>query len=155
MSLGIAILSDSLVDFKNTLAAWNTSLESHGLRVNVDKTKILVSLVEHKISVSNYLCGVCTLGVSATSIVCTSCDLFVHSKCSGIIGYLTDNRNFVCRKCSGEIVPVAITSIKKVNIGNDSFHVESTFKYLGDMIGQCGACSDAVSARIVSLWKAF
>ena len=42
-----AILSDSLVDLKNRLAAWKTSFKSHGLRVNVDKTKILVSSAEH------------------------------------------------------------------------------------------------------------
>ena len=28
----------------------------------------------------------------------------------------------------------------KVNNGNDKFHAESTFKYLGDTTGQCGGC---------------
>ena len=127
----LAVLSDSLVDLKNRLADWNTSLESHGLRVNVDKTKVLVSSAEHnKISVSNpkYPCGVCTFGVRANFILCTSCDLWVHKKCSGKMDSLTDNKNFVCSKCSSEIVPAAITSLKEVNIGNDKFHVDSTFK---------------------------
>ena len=127
----LAVLSDSLVDLKNRLADWNTSLESHGLRVNVDKTKVLVSSAEHnKISVSNpkYPCGVCTFGVRANSILCTSCDLWVHKKYSGKTDSLTDNKNFVCRKCSSEIVPAAIESLKEVNIGNDKFHVDSTFK---------------------------
>ena len=87
----------------------------------------------------------------SNSILCTSCDFCVYNKCSGITDHLTDNRNFVCRKCSGEIVPAAIVSFKEVNIGNDSFHVAFTFKYLGDTIGQCSGCSDAVSTRIVSL----
>ena len=83
----LAILSDFLEDLKNKLAAWKTSLESHGLHVNVDKTKILVSRAEHnKISQSNrkYPCGVCTFGVGTNSILCTSCDLWVPNKCSGI-----------------------------------------------------------------------
>ena len=42
----LAILSDSL-DLKNRLAPWRTSLESHDLSANVDKTKILVSSAEH------------------------------------------------------------------------------------------------------------
>ena len=154
----LAILSDPLVDLKNSLAAWKTLLESHSLCVNLDKTKILVSGGEHnKISVSNpkYPCGVCTFGVGANSILCTSCDLWLHDKRSGQTDHLTENRNFVCRKCSGEIVPAAIAYYKEVNIGNDSFHVESTFKYLVDMIGQCDGCSDAVSTRITSSWKAF
>ena len=55
----------------------------------------------------------------------------------------------MCRKCSDKIVTAIIASFKEVNIGNDSFHEESTFKYLDDLIGQCGGCSDVVSTRIV------
>ena len=41
-------------------------------------------------------------------------------------------------------------SSRNINIDNDSFQVESTFKDLGDTIDQCGGCSDAVSTCIVS-----
>ena len=111
----LLILSDSLMDLKNRLAARKTSVQSHGLRVNVDKTKILVSRAKHnKILVSNpkLPCGVCTFGVVANSILCTSCDLWVHKKCSGKTDRLTGNINFVCRKCSREIVQAAIASLK-------------------------------------------
>ena len=107
----LAILSDSLLDLKNRLADWKTSLESHGLCVSVDKTTILVSRAEHiKISARNpeCPCGVCTLGVVANSILCTLWNLWVDNKCSGITDHLTDNRNFVCRKCSSKIIPAAI-----------------------------------------------
>ena len=49
----------------------------------------------------------------------------------------------------------AIASFKEVNIENDTFYVESTFNYIGDMPGQCGGLSDAVFTRIVSSRKAF
>ena len=50
----------------------------------------------------------------------------------------------------------SLASLKEGKIRNNKFHVESTFKYLGNTkIGQCGGCSDAVSVRIISLWKAF
>ena len=101
-----------------------------------------------------YPCNVYTFGVGANSILCTLCDLWVYGKCSGITDHLT-KRNFLCCKCSGERVPAAIASFKEVNIGNDNFHVESTFKYLGYTVGQCGGCSDAFSTGIISLWKAF
>ena len=122
-----AILSNSLVDYKNRLAVWKTSLELHGLRININNNEILVSSAEHiKISARNpkCLCGVCTFGVGGNSKSCTSCELWVHNKCSGTTDHLTDSRNFVCR--------------------------ESTFKYFGDTIGQYGVCSDTVSTRIVS-----
>ena len=139
------------------LAAWKISLESHGLFVKVDKTKILVSNAEHdKISVINpkYPCVVCTFGVGANSISCTLHDLWIHNKCSGKTDHLNDNRNFASHKCSSNIAPAPFASFKEVNIRNDSFHVESTFKYLGDASGQCGGCSDTLSSRIASSWKA-
>ena len=61
----LAILSDSFVDLKSRLAAWKTSLESHDLRVNINKTKILVSSAEYtEISAWNpkYSSGVYTFG---------------------------------------------------------------------------------------------
>ena len=61
----------------------------------------------------------------------------------------------MCHEFSGEFQHAAIISSKEVYIKNDSFYVESTFKYLGDMIGQCSGCSDTVSTCIVSSWKAF
>ena len=59
----------------------------------------------------------------------------------------------MCCKCSGKTVSPAIASFKEVSFGNDSFHVESTFKYLGDTIGQDGDCSDAVSTCIFPCGK--
>ena len=130
----------------------------HGLCINVDKTKILVSSAEYnKISLRNpkYPCGVCTFGAGANSILCTLCDLWVLYKCSDITEYLNNNKNFVYCKFSGDIVPAAITFFMEVNIGNDSFCVESTLNYLVDTIGQYGGCFDGVSTCIVSSCKAF
>ena len=154
----LAILSDSLEDLKARLAIWKTSLESYGLRVNVEKTKILVSSSEFKRIAHNnpkHPCGVCNFGVGANSILCTVCNLWVHKKCTGINGHLTRIRNFVCNKCNVGNVPAEIETIKEVEIGNDRFHVETSFKYLGDTLGRCDGCSDAVSARIISSWGTF
>ena len=152
----LAILSGSLEELKNRLAAWKTSLESYGLRVNVDKTKILVSSVEHrKVPLNNpkYPCGVCSFGVGVNSILCTLCNLWVHKKCSGL-NNLHHNSNFVCRKCSGVIVPTNNAN-EKIKIGSDSFEVVPSFRYLGDTLGNCGGCSDAVSTRVIAAWRAF
>ena len=43
----LAILSDTLEDITNGLAVWKTSLESHGLRGNINKIKILITSAEH------------------------------------------------------------------------------------------------------------
>ena len=77
----------------------------------------------NKISVSNpkFPCGACTFGVGVKSILCTSCDLWVHKKCSAKTDRLTGNRNFVCRKCSGEIVPAATASLTRLTSGMTNF----------------------------------
>ena len=80
--------------------------------------------------------------------------MWVHKKCSGLTTNLTDNNNYMCPKCSGNINP-KVNTPNEINIGNDTFEVVSSFKYLGDTIGHCGGCSDAVSTRIISAWKAF
>ena len=100
------------------------------------KPKSWSQVQNKKISVCNikYPCGVCTFGVGATSILCTSCNLWVHSKCSGKTDDLTDSRNFACHKCFSEIISAAIAPVKEVSIRNDKFHVGPTFKYLGDTI---------------------
>ena len=64
-------------------------------------------------------------------------------------------RNFVCHKCSGEIVPATVAYVKEINVRNDNFPVKFTIRYLGYMIGQCGSCSYAVSTCTVSWYKAF
>ena len=155
----LAILSDSLVDLKNILAAWKTSVESHGLRINLGKTKIPISSAEHpkfqqgiQSTLVVYVPLVLALTLSyALRVICG----FIVSVQEELITLLATEILCAGSKCSGEIVPAAIASFKEVNIGNDSFHVEPTFNYFGDTIGQCGGCSDVVSTRIVSSWKAF
>ena len=42
-----------------------------------------------------------------------------------------------------------------ITIDRDEFEIFSEFCHPGDIIGQAGGCTDAVTARIGSAWKAF
>jgi len=45
-------------------------------------------------------CGVCGRGVGSNSIQCTSCQKWVHKKCSGIKGSMSKvMKSFICRGC--------------------------------------------------------
>ena len=59
---------------------WKANLESQGLRVNVDKTKILVSAhnAPKPVDRSKFPRGVCNKGVGINSIKCHACDFWVH-----------------------------------------------------------------------------
>ena len=49
-------------------------------------------------------CGVCSLRVKANSVLCVQCGKFIHGRCAGVKRVTTKfSRNFVCRKCEGNI----------------------------------------------------
>ena len=153
----LVIVAESLEELQMRLSTWKSGLENKGLKVNVAKTKILLSSHDakrSKIAAIKYPCGVCMKGVGANSILCESCKKWIHKRCSGIKGSLRNCEDFVCNACIAveDNVDHLPTSL---SIDNDEFEIVSQFCYLGDIIGQAGGCVDAVTARIGSAWKAF
>ena len=70
------------------LNKWKTEMEAKGLRVNMGKTKIMVSGVNLQTlkDSGKYPCSVGRKGVGSNSIYCAGCSHRVHKKCSGVIG---------------------------------------------------------------------
>ena len=63
-------------------------VQNRGMRVNMNKTKVMISTERQKPlqKAVRWPCGVCGRGVGSNSIQCTSCHKWVHKKCSGIKG---------------------------------------------------------------------
>jgi len=65
------------------LNKWKDNVESKGMRVSMNKTKVMVSgerqMVRQK--AVRWPCGVCSKGVGSNSLQCTSCQKWVHKKC--------------------------------------------------------------------------
>jgi len=83
-------------------------------------------------------CDVCGRGVGSNSIQCTSCQKWVHKKCSGIKGSMSKlMKSFICRGC---LNPVTSTGRTSVDIGaSANLELVDKFCYLGDMlIVECG-----------------
>ena len=99
--------------------------------------------------------GVCSKGVGVNSVLCQTCNPWIHKRCSGVKGTLEKESMFRCKKCKGESAPTDSLNFIQVNIGEDTFEAAPTFQYLGDVIGESGGCIDATSARITSAWKGF
>ena len=85
------------------LIDWKASLSDRGLRVNMGKTKFMVSGTGLDVpkDTGRYPCAVCRQGVGAHSIFCGSCKHWVHKRCSGKSGTLKEDPNFVCPSCTG------------------------------------------------------
>jgi len=76
-------------------------------------------------------CGVCCRGVGSNSIQCTSCQKWVHKKCSGIKDSMSKVlKSFICRGC---VNPLTSSGHTSVNIGvTANLELVEKFCYLGD-----------------------
>ena len=147
----LVIMAESMDELVARLSVWKTGFESKGLRVNMTKTKILTSRCDTytKQEPVRWPCSVCQKGVGSNSIFCKFCMRWIHERCSGIPGKLKPDPTFECKTCSGS-TPHQVPHITAVPVGNDSREVVDSFCYLGDMSGQSGGCSDAITARVRS-----
>jgi len=59
-----------------------------GMRVNMNKIKVMISGEQQKAmqKAVRWPCDICGRGIGNNSIQCTSCQKWVHRKCSGIKG---------------------------------------------------------------------
>ena len=153
----LVIVAESLEELKSRSKNWKSGLEEKGIKVNVGKIKVLCSrhdATKSKITSVKHPCGVCMKGVGANSILCLGCRKWVHRRCSGIKGSLRSCGDFICKTCS-TITGYTNPSPTSISVGSEELEVISEFWYLGDVIGQAGGCTDAVTAHIGSAWKAF
>ena len=83
-------------------------MEAKGLRVNMGKTKIMVSGVNLQTlkDSGEYPCSVCRKGVGSNSIYCAGCSHWVHKKCSCVTGSLKSNPDYCCSRCKGTACPI-------------------------------------------------
>ena len=70
---------------------WKDNVESKGTRDNINKTKVTASGESQKVrqKAARWPCGVCSKGVGSKSLQCTSCQKWVHKKCSCTKGRLS------------------------------------------------------------------
>jgi len=101
----------------------------------MNKTKVMISGEWQKVmqKALRWPCGVCGGGVGNNSIQYTSCQKWVHRKCSGIEDSMYKvMKTFVCRGC---VNPVTGTGCTCVDISvNANLELVDKFCYSGDML---------------------
>ena len=82
----LAVMADSLEECIARLKVWKEGMEHKGLRVNMKKTKLMVSGpgLDFLRDSGAFPCAVCGSGVGVKSIQCSQCMYWVHKKCSGV-----------------------------------------------------------------------
>ena len=82
------------------LNEWKDNVENRGMRLNMNKTKLMISGEWQKVSQKavKWPGGVCGRGVGNNSIQCTRCQKWVHRKYSDIKGSMYKvMKSFICR----------------------------------------------------------
>jgi len=101
------VIAETEEDLIKRLNEWKDFVENRGMRVNVNKTKVMISAEWQKVTQKavRWPCGVCGRGVSSNSIQCTSCKKRVHRKCSGVKGSMYKvMKSFICRGCVNPVI---------------------------------------------------
>ena len=158
----LVLIAESMDGLKEKIMRWKECVEVKGLRVNVGKTKVMISgqgcgEVE---KTGKRPCAVCGKGVGRNSIQCTKCDGWVHERCSGVKGSLSRApASFVCNTCKR-----GTTRGRSENDDDDddvdlgggvSFGKVKKFCYLGDMMNGEGGANSATITRMRCAWSKF
>ena len=151
----LVLMSDSMEDLGRRFKRWKDAFESKGLKVNMQKTKVLVSGSEGEMIKSKIdPCGICGKRVMANSVKCTKCGHWIHGRCAKVTR-ITDGlaARFVCSMCEGKAsLTLPDSAVEKMC---DEVETVKAFCYLGDRINASGGCELAVTARVRFGWAKF
>ena len=103
----LVLMSEIIDGLRNKFLKWKEAFVSKSLKVNLGKTKVMVSgdITKNGKSKSKVdQCGVCSLRVKANSALSSQCGRRIYCRFA-VVKRLTPkfSRNFTCRKCEGNI----------------------------------------------------
>ena len=139
-----------MTEHQEKIYGWKSALENKGLKVNLMKTKVMVSKSEQVTSKKDP-CGISIRKTMVNAVLCKSCGNWIHGRCAKI--KRVTNRlaiDIKCRKCKGYH--------KNVEDQNEKLHDMETvteFPYLGNIINSGGVCVTAVTSRTRLGWAKF
>ena len=96
----LVLTAESEHDVLERFVRWRKELELRGLKVNMEKTKMMVTgrISTQKIKTGKCSCGCCGKGVGSNSILCTKFNNWCHKRCSGL-KRVVGVPNFQCPEC--------------------------------------------------------
>ena len=150
----LVLMGENTEELRENFDEWREAFESKTMRVNLGKTKLMVSGMEEEAFDSKIdPCGVCGTRAMSNSVLCTACGKWVHARCTEkkkLAVYL--NKNFVCKKCRSVVNNFKGSADEKLC---DGVETVSKFTYLRDRLNATGGCETAVTARSRIAWMKF
>ena len=149
----LVLMAEDMSELQTKYNNWKEAMEGKGLKVNVGKTKCMISGEASRKEVSKIdPCSECGGRVGRNSVLCVTCGLWVHKRCSGVTKSLEKvSGTFKCKKCVGGKNDVA----EEVEEMGDGVEKVESFVYLGDCLSVDGGCRKAITTRVRAGWKKF
>ena len=101
------VIAETKDDLIRRLNEWKYNMENRGIRVNMNKTKvIMISGERQKVmqKAARRPCGICGRGFGNNSMQCICCQKWVHKKCSDIKDSMSKvMKSFICRGCMNQV----------------------------------------------------
>ena len=97
----LVLISENIDDLRKKFIKWKDAFERKGMKVNIGKTKLMVSGEEGERTNSNIdPCGICGKRVMANSVWCSKCGKWIHGRCTRMKRITPSMaKDFVCKKC--------------------------------------------------------
>ena len=131
----VVLIEECVAELQEKIYVWKSAFESKGLKVNLMKTKVMVSKIGQLTvgpSSKNDPCGICVKKAMLDAVLCKSCGNWIHGRYAKIKG--VTNRlaiDFTCRKCNGYHHKNVEDQKEKLH---DDVETVTGFSYLGDRI---------------------
>ena len=91
----LVLMSESIENLKEKFLKWKEAFESKGLKMNLKKTKVMVSWSKGKVLKSKVdPCAKCGKRVMANLMMCTKCGEWVHGRCAKIKDDFNSGKRF-------------------------------------------------------------
>ena len=150
----LVLTAESKEAVEQMFDAWSSAMELRGLKINIGKTKLLVSGKKNQAPTPSgqHPCAVCNRGVGVNSIFCISCDKWCHKRCTGLSSFAgIDEHAYVCPVCSGTLQR-PVQADESIVLDRGTIAEVKQFCYLGDMLDSEGGAERAVRHRISVAW---
>ena len=149
----LVLMSETMEGLREKFWNWKEAFESKGLKVNLGKTKVVVSGAGGEMPVSKVdPCGICGKRVMANSVLCIKCGKWIHGRCAKVKRVTPKlGRDFVCGRCEKKDEELT----EQVEELCEEVETVRSFCYLGDRVDANGGCEIAVTARARLGWVKF
>ena len=98
----VVLMSENLEDLREMFQKWRGALKSKRMKVNIRKSKMMVSGAGEIVGSKVDPCGICGKRVMSNAVLCTVHRKWIHARCSLTKkGSCSFTQQFICRRRQG------------------------------------------------------